>query len=198
MGKRRAACNNGKIASGVMLSGAVIGLAAEGILTGGGPSDPHERYRKEQTGWKPYAIRIGDFFFPYRKFLGPIGTLVGGVANMYEVGHAAGTGEYAQAASAAIFGLAEIVGDETWARGLSDFLNAAHHWDRDGGRYLRNMGANFLPFAIGMGQIAQVIDPYQREVHSFVDAIKNKIPDCGRHWSRASTSSGSRWRAIRW
>jgi hypothetical protein len=166
----------GKIASGVMLSTAVIGLTAEQILTGSGPSDPRERMRLELTGWKPYSIRIGDHYYPYRKLIGPLGALVGGVANMYEVAHTAGTGEYAQAASAAIFGFSQVVADETWLRGLSDFINAARNWDKDGGRYLRNLGADFVPFAIGMGQMAQLIDPYQREVHSFTDAVKNKIP----------------------
>ncbi len=166
----------GKIASGVMVSGIVIGLAAEDILTGGGPSDRNERARKELTGWRPYSIRIGEHYYPYRKFLGPIGSLVGGVANMYEVGHAAGTGDYAGAAAAGIMGFAEVVADETWMRGLADLINAARNWDRDGGRYLRNLGSEFLPWSIGMGQVAQVIDPYQRQVHSFTDAVKNKIP----------------------
>jgi hypothetical protein len=165
-----------KISVGTALGAAVLGLTAEGILTGGGPSDPKELAMKEMTGWKPYSIRIGDFYIPHRKYLGPLGPLIAGVSDMYETGHALNEGGLTKAAAGAAFGFAQVIADESWARGLSNFIDAARHWDRDGGKYLRNLATDFIPFSVGIGQIAHTIDPYRREVRGLMDAVRAKMP----------------------
>jgi hypothetical protein len=165
-----------KIAVGTFVATTVIGATAEGIITGGGPSDPNERHLKEMTGWKPYAIKIGDEFIPFRKFLGPMGPLMAAAADMYEIGHAAATDGFAKAGTSLILGLSEVVFDETWMSGLSNFLNAVKNYDRDGGKYVRSLATDFIPFSVGMSQVARLIDPEVRRVNSFTDAVKSKIP----------------------
>jgi hypothetical protein len=151
---------------------------AENILTDGGPSDPNRRRLKEATGWKPYSIRIGDSYIPYRKYLGPLGPLVAGVSDMYGVAHEADTDGFAAASAAAIFGFSEVVADETWFSGLSNFVEAARQYDNPviAEKYLRGLATDFLPFSVGMSQVARLVDPYARQVNSFTDAFKNKIP----------------------
>ena len=165
-----------KIAVGTTAAVSTVGLAMEGLITGGGPASPSEQRIKRATGWLPYSIKVGDTYIPYRKFLGPLGPLIGGAADLYEVGHAAGTDGFSKAASSLIMGMSEVVMDETWMSGLSNFTNAAKNWDQDGGKYLRGLATDFIPFSIGLGQVARLVDPYQREVKTLTDAIKNKIP----------------------
>lgn len=169
-----------KIAVGTSAAVATIGLAAEGLITGGGPPPTAQGMAKrrlmEAGGWKAYSIHIGDGYIPYRKYLGPLGPLIAGAADMYEVGHAAGQEGFGAAASAAIFGFSEVVADETWMSGLSSFINAARNWDTQGEKYLRNLATDFIPFSVGMAQTARLIDPYQRVVNSFTDSVKNHIP----------------------
>jgi len=161
---------------GTTLATATIGFATQGIITGGGPSDPKQREVLEMTGWKPYSIKIGGEFIPCRKYLGQLGPLVAGAADMYEIGHALSDKGLADAAAALSFGFAEVVADETWMRGISSFIDAARHWDRDGAKYLRNVSMEFIPFSIGLKQIASLTDPTWRSVRSEMDALRAHIP----------------------
>ena len=162
------------VGSGIAL--AVAGAANQGIITGGGPSNWRERALKEATGWKAYSIRIGDTYIPYRKYLGPLGTLVGAMANTYDVAHLAAQGEVDKAVGAAVMGFSEVVADETWMAGIANFVDAMRHWDVQGGKYMKNLALDFVPFSVGGQQVARLVDPYQREVHSWTDALRNKLP----------------------
>lgn len=165
-----------KIAVGTGVAISVMGLTGEGILTGGGPSDFRKRRVLESTGWKPYAIRIGDFYVPYRKYLGPLGPLVAGTSDIYEVGHTLGDEGLNKAAAATVFGLTEVVADETWMMGLSKFIDAARHWDTDGERYLRGLAVDFIPFSVGMRQMATLVDPYARQQNDITEAARSVVP----------------------
>jgi hypothetical protein len=165
-----------RIATGVAVSAAVVGLTAEGILTDSGPTDPKERRLKEATGWAPDSVRVGNFYVPYRKFLGPLGPLVATASNLYTVGHLLSDGDITNAAAHTMFGITSVVADETWMKGLTNFVDAARHWDTDGERYLRNLAVDFMPFAVGMGQATRMVDPVRREVHSMLDAARAHLP----------------------
>jgi len=166
----------GRMMVGSTLAVSTIGLAAQGILTGGGPSDPKQREVMEMTGWKPYSIKVEGEYIPYRKYLSVYGPLVAGAADMYEVGHAMSEKGLAQGAAALSFGFAEVVADETWMRGITSLIDAARHWDRDGAKYIRNLSTEFIPFSIGMRQIASLADPTWRSVRSEMDALRAHIP----------------------
>jgi len=176
---------NGRAAQSMQYSQVVLGtglaistvsLAMEGLITGGGPSDPRQREVLEMTGWKPYSLKVGGEYIPYRKYLSVLGPLVAGAADMYEVGHAMSEKGLGAAAAALTFGFAEVVMDETWMRGLASTMDAVRHWDRDGGKYLRNFSMDFLPFSIGARQITSLLDPTWRSVRSEMDALRAHIP----------------------
>ena len=176
---------NGRAAQSMQYSQVVLGtglaistvsLAMEGYITGGGPSDPKQREVLEMTGWKPYSLKIGGEYIPYRKYLSVLGPLVAGAADMYEVGHAMSDKGLADAAAALSFGFAEVVMDETWMRGFASTIDAVRHWDRDGVKFLRNTSMELLPFSIGMKQIASLADPTWRSVRSEMDALRSHIP----------------------
>jgi hypothetical protein len=100
---------------------------------------------------------------------------------MYEVGHAMSDDGLAKAATAATFGFSEVVADETWMSGLTELVNAARNWDNGAGQsYFRNLAANFIPFSVGLGQVAKMVDPYSRQINSLTDAVQAKIPGLSR------------------
>jgi hypothetical protein len=72
--------------------------------------------------------------------------------------------------------LAKSILDETWMRGLSEALQAAFDWDRHGARWARDQAASFIPFSVGMGQMARASDPYAREARTLVDTFKARTP----------------------
>ena len=116
-----------------------MGLTAEAILTDGGPSDSKARALKETTGWRPYSIRVGDMYVPYRKYLGPLAPLIATYSNIYATGHALSEDGMGKAVAGSVFGLAEAIADESWMKGVANFVDAARNWDRDGEKYLRNL-----------------------------------------------------------
>jgi len=54
---------NRQVAGMVYMTGAYQ-LAQLGIINGGGPTDPTERKRMMETGWRPYSIKIGEEYYP--------------------------------------------------------------------------------------------------------------------------------------
>lgn len=179
LGRRGAVARDlriGKIATGSLIGAAMVGMAAEGMITGGGPSDPNLRRVMEDSGWKAYSLRLGDTYVPYRKFLGYLGPLVAASADMYEIGHTL-TGEgLTKAAASLAFGLSEVVADESWMSGLSEFVEAATDWQNRGAAYMRRLAVSFMPFSVGLSQTARLVDPYQRSARTLLDAARANLP----------------------
>lgn len=168
-----------KIGVGTGLMVGTMGLAAEGLITGGGPdpaTDPKTAAAWRMAGNQPYAIRIGETWYPYRKMMGPFGLMIGAAADMYHAGHLLGEGEQTKAAAAMVFGLSEAVLNETWMSGASNLMNAARHWDAGGETYLDNIATGFIPFSSAVRQAAAQMDPYAREAHGLVDKVRNQVP----------------------
>jgi len=162
------------VGTGVMA--AVMTATAEGVITGGGSPDPKQQALDKLAGISPYSIRIGDTYYPIRKYLGPLGILVAASSDMYESGHLLSEGELSKAGASLIFGLSEAVINESWMAGLSNFVNAMTHWDHGGERYLENLATSFIPFSSALNQAARNIDPYAREARNLLDLARSKIP----------------------
>ena len=163
-----------KITAGVGLAGATVLMAAEGLATGDGPTDPAQR-----AVWllnhKPNHFQIGDISIPYQG-LGSLGMLMRFSANMYETAHGWDGEDGGKLAVSFLEGATRAVLDENFMRGLKDALDAVYHPQEYGMSYLRNFATNWLPFSVGLGQVARAIDPYQREVGSVFDAARARIP----------------------
>lgn len=152
----------------------VGGLAAEGYITGSEPSDPKEAARWRQV-YQPHSVRIGDMWYDLHR-LGPMGMLMGIGADLYDVAHAANEGEFTKAAAHFGHAITQNVLDESFMRGPSDLIKAIFQSKIYGEQYIRDRVASFIPFSVGMSQVARMMDPYSREARTVVDAIKQKVP----------------------
>ncbi len=65
---------------GSSLAAGVAYLAAQGLVTGGGPVDFRQREAKESTGWQPYSIKIGGKYYRYNR-AEPLGLLFSSIAD---------------------------------------------------------------------------------------------------------------------
>ncbi len=149
-------------------------LAAQGMVSGGGPSDPKERRLKYQQGWMPYSIKIGEKWYAYGR-LEPLGMLVGIGADLVETGAAAMHPEDAERiGSMLVSSVSKNITSKTWLRGLSELINAATDPDRYGERYIQNLFSTVIPTL--SAQIARVDDPTLRQSRSMMDAMMNRIP----------------------
>jgi len=155
-----------------LLSGS---LAAQGYVTGSGPSDPKEAAMWQLAGNQAHSVRIGDFWYQINK-LGPYGVLTGIAADLYEVAHDATDGDMLKAAMHLQHAFTQNILDESFMKGPSDLIKAVDDPGRYGENYIKSFASSFTPFSSGLYQLNRMNDPYQRETRSVVDAIKAKVP----------------------
>lgn len=152
--------------------------AAQGNLTGKGPSDPDLRKAwlgKDGNMNQPYSIKIGGKWISYNR-LDPLATPLGLVADLYTFQHELGT-EHADVEKmtyATLGALAANLSSKTYLRGIFDFSEAWSKGDENAvGRYLqRQVTSTVVPSIVDKFNP----DPYYREVESMADAIKSKLP----------------------
>ena len=177
MGKNgtiRADLAAGKMLAGTMLSLLFGFLAAEGYVTGSGPSNPDDAALWRQV-YQPHSVRIGDTWYAMNR-LGPMGMLLSTAADLYDVAPHVAEGEMAKAAAALGHAVAQNILDESFMRGPSDLIKAIDQPDRYGPAYVRNFVASFIPFSTQMRYMAQTADPYSRQARTIADTVRRGIP----------------------
>lgn len=161
---------------GTSLAITIGGLAAEGLVSGSGPSDPRQNAAWRMLGGnQPHSVKIGDIWYDTHR-LGPLGMIVGVGADMHEVAHQMAKGDASVVAATLMHAITQNVLDESWMRGPSELIRALTDSERYGDAYVRNFVSSFVPMSVGMSQIARASDPYSRQARSVMDAIKLKIP----------------------
>lgn len=175
---------NGNIAQDKAMARMLVGtatavgaglLAAEGYLSGSGPSDRNEAAVWRMAGNQAHSVRIGDVWYDIHK-LGPLGLLMSTAADMYEVSRYASEGEMTEVAAHLHHAFMQNVLDESFMRGPADLIKAIEDPGRYGTTYVNNLLSSFVPFSVGQAQIARAMDPYSRRARTLTDSIRAKIP----------------------
>jgi hypothetical protein len=151
----------------------VMQAAAQGMMSGAGPDDPGERQLLYRTGWMPYSIKFGDTWYRYNRFE-PLGMLLGVAADVSEIAGAADQVELDALAGMVVTSFANNLGDKTFLRGISEFVQAYTDPERYGNRWLQSMSGTVIPTAVA--QVAYAQDPFSREANTIIDAIRARIP----------------------
>lgn len=161
-----------KMATGTALMGAMSLAVLEGKATGDGPADPNKK-----AIWllnhKPNTLQIGNITIPYQG-LGHLGMLMRFSANMTETAQGWDHEDGLKLAKGFMEGITKSVLDENFMRGLKDMLDAVYHPEEYGEKYVRGFALNWLPFSVGMGQMARTVDPSQREYYDIFEQAKAK------------------------
>lgn len=159
---------------GSMVSTALVSYAADGTITGGGPTDPGER-----AIWmlqhKPYHVRIGGYEYDYKRLGGPLGILLGVTADAKDVAKHATQGEADKIATLVGASIVKNLVQQTWMQGPADIIKAISDPDRYGEKWAQRMAASFLTPAVS-AQVARIEDPYLKDARSIIDAIKARTP----------------------
>jgi hypothetical protein len=164
-----------KLTSGAAIGLAFAGLAAQGLMSGAGPDNPHDREAWLRQGNQPYSIRIGDFWYPLHK-LGAMGQLAGLGASLYEFSHQASEGEMQKATATFLSAFAKNYLDEGFLRGPADLMKALTDHNRYGERYLSNFMGSMIPWSAFLRNEARAIDPYMRTARTLREQIQAQIP----------------------
>lgn len=175
---------NGNVAQDMaaarMLMGSIIGiafggLAAEGLASGSGPSNPNRAAMWRLAGNQAHSVRIGDMWYDIHR-LGPMGLLLSTAADFYDVAHGVGREPAAMVSASLMHAITQNVLDESFVRGPADLINALTDPGRYGPSYIRNTLATFVPYSIGLAQVARASDPWSRQARTIMDAIRARVP----------------------
>ncbi len=177
--------------AGTMLAATSVYLAHQGMVNGSGPPDRKLFNVWTQAGNLPHSVRIGDMWYGMNR-LGPLGLLMSVAADLHDVAaalepDAQGNRDYLHAGNLLQHAFTHNILDESFLRGPADLLSAIENPATDGERWIKDMGTSFLPFSVGMAQMARAADPYAREARTFMDAIKAKTTGLSESlWPRVS------------
>jgi len=163
-----------RMALGTAVMSAVAGAVMEGTMTGGEPSEPSEAAIWRKTH-QAYSVKLGDTWYSYHR-LGVVGLLMGVAADLVNVGKKAADEKYTEAVSALAEAFYHNIFEESFLRGPAEMFRAIENHERYGPQWIKNFGSSFLPYSVGMSQIARTVDPYSRRAYTFSEALKQKIP----------------------
>ena len=172
----------GQMAMGTGVLALAWQLGSQGILTGGGPTDPSQRKAMQSNqglGWSPYTIRTENFSFAYDRF-DPIGNLLafGGELAEYTSNrelNAEPDEDFIALVGSAAAQIGKSMMDKSYLTGVRDVVAALNDPDRDGGKFLQRLvTAHVAPS--GGAAYRRVDDPFMREAFSTMDMIKNRLP----------------------
>jgi hypothetical protein len=167
-----------KLAFGAMVGASTAAMAAQGKITGSGPSDPKAMAALRLTKWQPYSFVIDQEdgtkrYLAYNR-VEPLGIILGLSADFSDI-YGSLNDEDADSIGARISAsISKNLTDKTFFRGITDVIEAANDPDRFFDAYARNMAGTIVP--TGLAQAARTIDPVVRDAQTYMDKIKSRIP----------------------
>ncbi len=175
-GGQRRALALAKISLGAMTMSYIGMLAAQGMITGGGPKDKRLRQELMMTGWQPYSWKIGDTYYSYAR-IEPIGSLFGIAADTADLLGQLPEKDAEQLAASLVVAISRNVANKTFIKGLAGTLNAVSSQDvGEVKSFIEKELPTIMPMSTGMGQVTRTLDPVMREVNTYMDALKAKMP----------------------
>jgi hypothetical protein len=165
----------------MVLGSSVLGYFAmkymNGTATGDYPTDPKDRDNWKLTGKIPNSVLIGNTWYSMNKF-GPAGSIANLGANVGAVVKELQSGDddaMSKATWKATEAAYHLVGDEVGFQSLANFFEAMQD-ENKAASIAATTVSTAVPFSSLLGQTASVHDPYMRQVKTFLDGLKYRIP----------------------
>ena len=164
-------------------------LAAEGLLTGSGPSDPEEKASWYNTGeWQPNSFRLSKDspWISYSR-IEPLGIMLGIAANFQQIASKLPQSTADELAVAISISITDNLVSKTWLTGPAELALAINDPERYGGNFIQRFTGS-LAVPTVLAQITRIEDPVLREVDSIMDAIQRRLP-----WESTNLEPKYRW-----
>lgn len=182
MGAEQQAQAIGQMSLGSLLVGSVAVLAANGMFTGAGPSDPNARKALVAAGWKPNSIVVQQEdgtvdYYQVGRF-DPIGLPLGIVADMMDlmVLHPEKAEEVDNVGVALTLAIIGQIRERTYLQGVVQFLDAVSEPDKRGAQLAGRMASNLVPFASAFRNYGGQDMQTMREARTMLDSIMATVP----------------------
>tara|TARA_R110000803_G_scaffold62696_2_gene123082 strand:- start:311 stop:3784 length:3474 start_codon:yes stop_codon:yes gene_type:complete len=164
----RADMAQARLASGTMASLGFLGLAMGGGMIGSEPTNLLHRESFRRKGKQPYSLEFlhedGSKTSVSINRLEPVAFFAGIMADFVKISGELEEGEIDTFVGAYTLAVSKHFLSQTFATGVSDFLNMAMEGDD---RFLKNLGSSIIPFNGIMGDIEKTVDPALRDTKTF-------------------------------
>lgn len=164
----------------------VYGLAQEGLITGGGPTDLGLKRSWELTK-HPYSIAGKDGWHPYSNF-DPATTPIALMADFAEVMNQMDDPNAEQMAAALMLGGVRDIADKSWWQTIGKLIDVTTDFRSgegfDSSKAMKLIASPFTTVASG-GPLGQAVtraienDPIRKDVRGILDDYRSKIPGFG-------------------
>lgn len=174
-------------AVGTALWSVWMGMAMDGQITGSGPSNPEQRMtmmREDEYGnpmWQPYSVKFNGRWYSYER-MDPVGSnlsLIGDFAELLnnDDWDGANMQEGTEIAANAVLALGQAYFDKSMLQGAIEFTSAISSNNvSQGERFLMGRASALVPASGAMRMLRRGQDPYMRETHNAITAMRNTIP----------------------
>tara|TARA_R110000765_G_scaffold135536_1_gene234604 strand:- start:520 stop:2514 length:1995 start_codon:yes stop_codon:yes gene_type:complete len=167
-----------KMSLASMVGVSTVSMAAEGKITGSGPTDPAARARLRETGWQPYSFVIEQEdgtkrYLAYNR-VEPLGIILGLSADFSDIAGSLGEEDRDSIGARISASITQNLTDKTFFKGITDAIEAVNDPDRFMDVYSRNMLGTLVPTALA--QAARTADPVLRDTQSWMDRMKSRVP----------------------
>jgi hypothetical protein len=177
-GGSRAAMAQAKMGTGMALWSASAGLAASGLLTGKGPSDPALRQQWLENH-QPYSVNIGGKWFEYKRVdpvTAPTSLAADFAGIVADVVHASGEVHHTEASDIALAAITALANSFTSKTYLTGIINAMDAFTSNSPSRM----SNFFKQEVGtlVPNISNQTNPddTMREARTYVDAMLERLP----------------------
>lgn len=153
------------------LSKAIIGttvfsgayaLANSGLTTWDAPTGADARAEFYAAGLQPYSVKMGDKWVSYSK-LGPLSYPIAMASALKWAQDEGGAEDILATSGKAIGGTLGFFADQSYVRGIGDFIDAARGDEFKQSRALTNIPAQLVPYRSFMGWVTRLVDPIYRK-----------------------------------
>lgn len=172
----------GQMTMGALFMGAAAYLGSQGMITGGGPTDPRLKAQLLATGWQPYSIVTVNAdgtktYTPFSKY-DPIALPFGIIADIQDAYHLTDNNpnnqDIQKAVGALGISLAKQFTSRTYLLSLNQALEALSDPDRAGFAFAGGLAQSMVPFSAATRQMST--DPYMRDARTMADKMMQAIP----------------------
>ncbi len=142
----------------------IAGLAKDGLITGGGPSNPKLKAAMMESGWRPYSIYTPEGYVPINR-LDPLGQIIGATADAREIMDYSDDEDTVGTVGAAItMGFANALTNKTYMPSVAELLDTIGNPENEKKlwRYASGQATSFLPYSGMMRFVRQMTDDTKR------------------------------------
>lgn len=158
---------------GTMLATTVYQLAENGYITGGTPKPRAEREEKQNTGWQPYSVKIGDKYYSFAR-LEPLGSIMGMAADMSQIKKDMTENDRFNLGAAVMGSITTNISNKTFMQGFTNMIQGISDPGRYGANIIKSLAGSVVPSV--SGAVTRSVDSTVRDTRGIGDTIKSRIP----------------------